>query len=60
MSEAEVLLAYVLSYVAVLLGNYNINNTLRRVTLIQRKVEKDLDIYEVYKKVHNMRDIIKK
>lgn len=60
MSEGEILLAYILSYIGVAIGNFNINDTLRRVTLIQRKVEKDLDIYEVYKKVHQMRDIINK
>ena len=36
------------------------NNTLRRVTLIQNKVEKDINLYEVYKKLHGMRDILNK
>ena len=47
-----------MSIPASLMGNYNISETLRRVTVIIRKVEADIDLYEVYKKLHIMRDII--
>ena len=52
------LLAYVLSFFATIVSNYNFNTTLRRVTLIQQRVAKDIDLYEVYKKIHNMRDAL--
>lgn len=58
MDEAQIFGAYLLSFVGAVAGNYNINTTLRRVTLIQRKVEKDMDLFEVYKKVHGMRHTI--
>jgi hypothetical protein len=60
MSEGQLLLAYVLSYPAMVMSDYNIHNTLRRVTLLQQRVEKDIDLYEFYKKLHLMRDILNK
>lgn len=60
MSEGEVLWAYICSVPATLVNNYNLNSTLRRVTLIQGRVAKDLSLFEVFKKIHNMRDILNK
>lgn len=60
MSEGEVLWAYISSFAGALVGNFNLNTSLRRVTLILRRVEKDLSVFEVMKKMHNMRDILNK
>lgn len=60
MNEAQLLWAYILSFFAKIVSNYNINTTLRRVTLIQQRVTRDINLFEVYKKVHNMRDILNK
>jgi hypothetical protein len=46
-----------LSLFATPLGFYNFNSTLRRVTLIQQRVEEDINIFNFYKKLHLMRDI---
>jgi hypothetical protein len=43
-----------------IVSNYNINTTLRRITLIQQRVAKDLNLFEVYKKIHNMKDVLNK
>jgi hypothetical protein len=58
MHEGQILLAYLLSYFSGIISNYNINTTLRRMTLIQQRVEKDIDLYQVYRKLHNMRDTL--
>jgi hypothetical protein len=60
MNEAQLLFAYVLSFFAKVVSNYNVNTTLRRVTLIQQRVIRDINLYEVYKKIHNMRDALNK
>ena len=57
-TEAQLVLAYIASFPAAIFSNYNFNETLRQVTLIQQKVDKDIDLFEVYKKLHHMRDII--
>ena len=60
MSEAQLLLAYFMSFFGMLFSDYNINTTLRRVTLIQQRVIKDINLFEVYKKIHNIRDALNK
>jgi hypothetical protein len=56
--EGRLLLAYLLSFPAALLSDYNFEHNLRRVTLLQQRVEKDLDLFEFYKKLHLMRDTL--
>lgn len=60
MNELQLFFAYVLSFFAKIVSNYNINTTLRRVTLIQQRVIRDMNLFEVYKKIHNMRDALNK
>lgn len=38
MNEGQVLMAYLMSLFGGIFGNYNLNTTLRRVTLIQQRV----------------------
>lgn len=59
-NEAQLLLAYIISFFAIIISDYNINTTLRRVTLIQQRVIKDINLFEVYKKIHNIRDALNK
>lgn len=42
------------------MDNYNFNETLRRVTLIQNRVAKDLDISQFYLNLYRARDAINK
>jgi hypothetical protein len=57
-SEGSILRAYLLSFVGSIWQNYNLDPVLRRVTLIQQRVEKDLSVSEVYKKLHTYRDVL--
>lgn len=43
-----------------LMDNYNFNETLRRVTLVQDRVAKDLDISNFYLNLYRARDAINK
>ena len=42
------------------MNNYNFNETLRRVTLVQDRVAKDLDISQFYLNLYRARDAINK
>lgn len=42
------------------MNNYNFNETLRRVTLVQDRVAKDLDISNFYLNLYRARDAINK
>lgn len=56
----KVLQAYLLRPFAEIVQNYNFNKTLRRVTLIQERISKDLSITFFYKNLHRARDSIDK
>lgn len=58
MSEGMVLRAYFFSLIGSVWQNYNIDPILRRVSLVQQKVEKDLSLVNVYKKLHSLRDTL--
>ena len=58
--EGKILMAYFLSGLGRLLNDYNFNDTLRRITLIQNKVTKDLDLLEFYKNLYIARESINK
>jgi len=59
-SEWNIFQAYILSFMAGPINNYNFNNKLRRVTLIHERVAKDLDLIQFYMSLYNYRDIISK
>ncbi len=56
--EIDVFRAYTLSFVGAVWQNYNFDPILRRVTLIQQRVEKDIALATVYKKLHTFRDTL--
>jgi len=58
--EGKILMAYFLSGLGRLINNYEFNDTLRRITLIQNKIEKDLDLVEFYKTLYIVRESINK
>jgi hypothetical protein len=58
LTEGHVLRAYLLSFIGGVWQNYNFDPILRRVTLIQQRVEKDISLFQVYKKLHSFRDTL--
>lgn len=58
LSELNILRAYLLSFIGGVWQNYNFDPVLRRVTLIQQRVEKDLSLFAIYKKLHSFRDVL--
>lgn len=46
--------------IAWLIGNYNFNQTLRCVTLMQDRVARDLDLPQLYLSLYTLRDAIAK
>ena len=59
LNEAELFLTYLLSFVAAATQNYNgLTDTLRRVTILQQFVDKDLCLYNTYKNVYHFQDIL--
>lgn len=60
LSELKVLEAFLLRPVAWIIGNYNFNETLRTVTLIQDRVTNDMDLPQLYHSLYIVRDSIKK
>ena len=59
-SEGKILLAFFLSVIARIIRDYQFNDTLRRITLIQKKVKEDLDIIDFYRKLYIARESISK
>lgn len=53
-------MAYFLSFIGRLTNDFNFNDTLRRITFIQNKVSKDLDLLEFYKDLYIARESINK
>lgn len=60
LNEAELLLAYLLSFPAALVRDYNLTHTLRRVSLLMQFVEKDMCLYNTYKNLYHFQDVLEK
>jgi hypothetical protein len=60
LSELKVLEAFLLRPIAWIIGNYNFNDTLRTVTLMQERVTNDMDLPQLYHSLYIVRDSIKK
>ena len=60
LSEIRIMEAFLLRPIAWTIGNYNFNETLRYVTLIQDRVAHDLDMSQLYLSLYTLRDAISK
>jgi hypothetical protein len=49
-----------LNPIAYFRSNYNFDKTLRRVTLIEQRVDKDLNLFNFYTMLNGIRDAINK
>lgn len=45
-------MSYFLTGVARIINDYQFNDTLRRITLIQKRVKEDLDVVDFYRKLY--------
>lgn len=60
LSELRILEAFLLRPLGWVSGNYNFNETLRGVTLVQDRVTRDLDFSQLYLSLYTLRDAISK
>lgn len=51
MGEPRIFLAWFLSLIGFIRGNYNFNKTLRQISLIQSRVSEDMNIFNFYKNI---------
>lgn len=57
-SESKLFWAWLLSFPASVINRYDWNNTLRRVSVIQKRAAQDLDLYRFYSRFATVRDTL--